>query len=131
MIKNLLVFTLLASLAMPSSFCQDSGGVADPKFVGTWEAVGHGARVVVMIKPDGTFRSEGYPIGKETPDIMTGTWEVNDNKIIWTYPQDTILGPAGTKDVNPIQEATNDKFVIQEMIGDTLTTYNRVVETNQ
>ncbi|MDP1852833.1 MAG: hypothetical protein Q8L26_01300 [Candidatus Omnitrophota bacterium] len=131
MIKNILIFAFLElSLLMPSSFCQDNIESVDEMFIGTWEATVGSVRSVITIKLDGTFISKGYCPLKESPDILTGTWEVKDNEFIWTYNQDTILvGEAGEKDINPIQAVSKEKFVLKEMNG-SITTFKRIVENS-
>jgi len=124
--KNILIFVFLGSLVFtPPSFCQENTGNIDARFVGTWEAKAGGARIVTTIKQDGTWISEGYCPYKESPDITTGSWEVKDNKFLWTYDKDNILFRAGEKDINPILGVTNEKFILKEMSG-IITTFKRI-----
>lgn len=124
--KNILVLAFLgSSLFMPPSFCQNNKGNIDERFIGIWKATAGSVRTVITIKQDGTWVSEGYCPYKESPTIRTGSWEVKDNKFIWTYDKDNILLRAGEEDINPILEVTKEKFILKEMSGN-VTTFKRI-----
>lgn len=129
--KNILILPFLVlTLITPQSFCQNNKDNIDERFVGKWEAVLGGVRSVTTIKQDGTWVSEGYCPHKKSPDITTGSWEVKDNKIIWTYDKDNIVFRAGEEDINPILEVTKDKFVLKETNGN-ITTYRRIADNKK
>ncbi|MDP8252864.1 MAG: hypothetical protein P9X27_00470 [Candidatus Kaelpia aquatica] len=122
--KNILVLTFLGLSLFILSSCQNNTGNIDEMFIGTWEAAVGSARVVVIIKNDGSFVSKGYCQDKPT-STTTGSWEVKDNNFTWTYDQSNLLFGAGEKDVNPLLEVTSEKFILKEM-GGSISTYKRV-----
>jgi hypothetical protein len=124
--KKFLILTYFGLiLFIPPSFCQNNKANIDERFIGTWEARAGGFREVTTIQQDGTWVSESHCPSKQSPDISTGSWEVKDNKIIWTYDKNNIIFRTGEKDINPILEVTKDKFVLKETDG-LITTYKRI-----
>jgi hypothetical protein len=88
-----------ALAALPNAPCQ---------YVGTWTATRPGAVYRVTLKDDGEFVAQ--PLQSPSRDVITGSWGVYKNAMIWLY--DT--GQAWPPDINDIRPGGADAFALVE-----------------